>query len=253
MPLPEVVETLSQLTPKTFNAVQNPPVEIAALQKALSSSDSRNAQLNHALTALKKTNAGTHNALAAARVQNDILQDSLSTADTFRANLHTELQTSRKHKQQLCNLLAESDKAVTEHQSKLDKLRGTDISLMYNERQDALLLCDEMRGKYLDSLSRLSLLQRLNATASATSARLRKEKNAAEEKLEVATAEKDCIQHKIQTATQQLAKIQLQHPIVEVNHHCLLCWCHKCAGLEALTAFFKFCCQTTGAGYSILF
>ena len=225
--LPEVIEILSHLTPEALKALQKPHVAIVELQKALASSDSRIAKLDKALTASKTSNAGVDNALASARAQIAILEDRLSTANSSKARLQAEWQTSRKQKQQLCKLLAEKERTVTEQQIKLEQPKSTEVLLMYNERQDALLLCDEIRSKYMDSLSKISLLQTLNAAASSTSTRLRNEKNAAEEKLVVATAESDCMKHKIQAASMRLAEIQLQHPIVEVGEHSV----HNCIGV----------------------
>ena len=131
---------------------------------------------------------------------------------------------------------------------------------MYNERQDALLLCDEIQSKYLDSLSKISLLQTLNAVASSTSTRLRKEKNAAEEKLVVATAQSGCMKHKTQAASMRLAEIQLQHPIVEVDKHSVhWCLCGLDISLMSQVCHFRpsdciseSCHQTVEAGRSVL-
>lgn len=109
LPLPEVIEILSHLTPEALKALQKPPVAIAELQKALSSSDSRIAKLDKALTASKKSNVGVDKALASARAQIAILEDRLSTANSSKAKLQAEWQTSRKQKQQLCKLLAEKE------------------------------------------------------------------------------------------------------------------------------------------------
>ena len=167
----------------------------------------------------------------------------------MRFTLRSDLQTAQKQKQHLHYLLAEADITISEQDTKLQQLSSSDNAIMYDECQAAFAQRNEMRTKYLDSISKISLLQKLSSTASTTSARLRKEKNVAEEKLEVTSAQRDNLQHKLRTAvdkikgtSKQLADLRLQHPInvIEVsvaqcNIDVMILWFaalqqhHKCA------------------------
>ena len=101
MPLPQLIEILSRVTPKTLESMQKPSATIADLKKSLAASDSRNAKISKELASSKSTNAGINSALTAAREQNTILQERLASANTLLISLRSELQTVHKQKQHL--------------------------------------------------------------------------------------------------------------------------------------------------------